>query len=395
MNPMKTGTEMRSRIVDRGKVAPHPQNMVRCANEVYNNEQRMVRQEARENCPDKGFVDNWGGGGGTRVAGKFAVDDGVLADLVDLDPLGEQFDTWMGMSSQMSEFALACSHQSRYMPLAAANSQPPSMLYANVGLPEFLQTLPQETTMSGPVAGSCNISQMLHMSEPMLGLEDRSVSLQSCGEGEKSGLSEEEQLAEPDRSRSKSRAMAMTRAVPASLPPLSLLRDQLVQAVRLIGRLRPDTLVQAWVPVCTNGSSSKRVLSTREQPYALEHKNNQLWVFRTVSESFEFATEEGDASRVAGVPGRVFVRQVAEWSPNVQLYSSLEYPRWKEAQRCDIRGSLAVPVFDPSSHDCVAVIELVGRAEKVQFGPDVDIVVRAVQVPLSLPPACVVPIVGL
>lgn len=389
-NPMNTGTEMRSRIVDRGKVPPQPQNMVRCSNELYN-EQRMVRQQARENSPDKGFVDNWGGGV-TRVAGKFAVDDGVLADLVDLDPLGEQFDTWMGMSSQMSEFALACG-QSRYLPLPPANSQPPSMLYANVGLPEFLQTLQQET-MSGPVAGSCNISQMLQMSEPMLGMEDRSVSLQSSGEGEKSGLSEEEQLAEPDRSRSKSRAMAMTRAVPASLPPLSLLRDQLVQAVRLIGRLRPDTLVQAWVPVCMNGSS-KRVLTTREQPYALEHKNHQLWVFRTVSESFEFAAEEGDASRVAGVPGRVFVRQVAEWSPNVQLYSSLEYPRWKEAQRCDIRGSLAVPVFDPSSHDCVAVIELVGRAEKVQFGPDVDIVVRAVQVPLSLLPACVVPISGL
>lgn len=167
-----------------------------------------------------------------------------------------------------------------------------------------------------------------------------------------------------------------------------------MQAVRLIGQLRPDTLVQAWVPVCMNGSS-KQVLSTREQLYALEHKNNQLWLFRTLSESFEFAIEEGDASRVAGVPGRVFVQQVAEWSPNVQLYSSLEYPQWKEVQRCDIRGSLAVPVFDPSSHDCVAVIELMGPAEKVQFGPVVDIVVRAVQVPLSLLPACVVPISSL
>ena len=221
MNPMNTGTEMRNRIVDRGKVVPHPQNMIRCSNELYN-EPRMVRQQARENSPDKGFVDNWGGGV-TWVAGKFAVDDNVLADLVDLDPLGEQFDTWMGMSSQMAEFALACS-QSRYLPLAPANTQPPPMLYANVGLPEFLQTLQQET-MGGPVAGSCNISQMLQMSESMLGMEDMSVSLQSCGEGEKLGLSEEEQLAEPDRSRSKSRAMAMTRAVPASLPPLSLLRD--------------------------------------------------------------------------------------------------------------------------------------------------------------------------
>lgn len=387
MNPMNAGTQMRSRIVDRGKVLPHTQNMVRFSNEFYN-EQRMVRQQATENPSDEGFVDNWGAGV-ARVVGEFAVDDSVLADAVDMDPSGEQFGTWMGTSSQMSQFALACSLSS-YSTSAFANSRPPSMLYANAGLPEFLQTLQQET-MNGPFAGSChNISQMMHMSEPMLEMQDRRVSLQSCGEGETSELSENVQVAEPYTSRSKSRAMA--RAVPASLPPLSPLRDRLVQAVRLIGRLRPNTLVQAWVPVCSRNGSRKRVLSTREQPYALEHKNNQLWFFRTMSESFEFATEEGDASHVAGVPGRVFARQVPEWSPNVQLYSSLEYPRWKEAQRCDIRGSLAVPVLDPNSRGCAAVIELVGRVEKVQFGPDVDIVVRAVQVLHSFLHACVLPI---
>jgi hypothetical protein len=189
----------------------------------------------------------------------------------------------------------------------------------------------------------------------------------------------EEELLQPDGSRTKSRETMMARMVPASLTPLSPLRDRLMQAVRFIGRLRVDTLVQTWVPVSINGGS-ERVLSTREQPYVLERKNDQLWLFRAVSESFEFPTEEGEGTSVAGLPGRVFARKAAEWSPNVQLFTSLEYPRWKEAQRCDIRASLAVPVLDPVSNACVAVIELVGRGEKVHFGPDVDVIIRALQV---------------
>ena len=363
------------------------------------------------------------GSGGLGVVGiggsecKFVVDESVLADLMDLDPLGEQLDdeeTWMGTSPQMSEFALAfsLSGYSPFPPASPANSSQASMLHTcptglqSVGS-ELLETLQQELSTS-PV-GSCNISQML-LSDPMLGMDEEDegeegsppaavhVSLQpSCTEEgeerekseekseEKFGGSEEEEeeveeeLLQPDGSRAKSTATMMARMVPASLTPLSPLRDRLMQAVRFIGRLRVDTLVQTWVPVSINGGS-ERVLSTRDQPYVLERKNDQLWLFRAVSESFEFPTEEGEGTSVAGLPGRVFARKAAEWSPNVQLFTSLEYPRWKEAQRCDIRASLAVPVLDPVSKACVAVIELVGRGEKVHFGPDVDVVIRALQV---------------
>ena len=361
------------------------------------------------------------GSGGLGVIGvggqecKFVVDESVLADLMDLDPLGEQLDdeeTWMGTSPQMSEFALAfsLSGYSPFPPASPANSSQASMLHTGpTGLQsvgsELLETLQQELSTS-PV-GSCNISQML-LSDPMLEMDEEDeaeegsplaavhVSLQqSCtGEGEEREKLEEkfggpeeeeeveeveEELVQPDGSRTKSRAMMMAKMVPASLTPLSPLRDRLVQAVRFIGRLRVDTLVQTWVPVTINGGN-ERVLSTRDQPYVLERKNDQLWLFRAVSESFEFPTEEGDGTSVAGLPGRVFARKAAEWSPNVQLFTSLEYPRWKEAQRCDIRASLAVPVLDPISNECVAVIELVGRGEKVHFGPDVDVIIRALQV---------------
>ena len=382
MTSMNASAEMmRSRIVDRGKRQRQRQPDVDTVSSFSGElsiEQRMVRG-ASENR-EESYLDTWGGssaGGGARVAGKFAVDDSVLADLVDLDdPLGEKLETWMATSSQMSEFALSCS----YSPLPPANASHSSMVYANAGLQalgsEYLQEL-----------STC--PEML-LSSQMLRTEVVSLQ-QSSGEGEvervKSGclLLEEEKMGS-DKSRTRSRAtVTMDRLISASLPPLAPLSDRLMQAVRFIGRLRVDTLVQAWVPVSINGGS-KRVLSTRDQPYALELKNNQLWFFRTVSENFEFPTVENEGSSVAGLPGRVFARQAAEWSPNVQLFTSLEYPRWKEAQRCDIRASLAVPVLDPISNECVAVIELVGRTEKVQFGPDVDVVIRALQVTYPLLP---------
>lgn len=364
---------MRSRIVDRGKHDHHPDSTVSSFSSELAIEQRMVREasESRE----ESYLDTWGASlvGGARLAGKFAVDDSVLADLVDLDdPLGEKLETWMAASSQMSEFALSCS----FSPLPPANSSHSSMMYANAGLQSFVSEYLEEL--------STDPEMLLSSQTP----RSEVVSLQeSCEEGEveRVKLLEEEKMGQ-EKSRTRSRpTVMMDRTIPSSLPPLAPLSDRLMQAVRFIGRLRVDTLVQAWVPVSINGGT-KRVLSTRDQPYALELKNNQLWFFRTVSESFEFPTVENDGTSVVGLPGRVFARQAAEWSPNVQLFTSLEYPRWKEAQRCDIRASLAVPVLDPISNECVAVIELVGRTEKIQFGPDVDVVIRALQVTYPLLP---------
>lgn len=163
------------------------------------------------------------------------------------------------------------------------------------------------------------------------------------------------------------------------------LQDRILQALRFVARSRTDVLMQTWMPVM---QGNRRFLLTREQPYVLEpHKNDQLWFYRTVSETYEFPTEKTEGN-VLGLPGRVFSLQQPEWTPNVQFYTSLEYLRVKEAQRCDIRGSLAVPVLDQVTRQCLAVIELVGRAEKVQYGPDVDIIARALQVCMFSTPCC-------
>ncbi|CAM6013036.1 unnamed protein product [Sphagnum balticum] len=132
------------------------------------------------------------------------------------------------------------------------------------------------------------------------------------------------------------RPMIRTDSTPFSL------RERLLQALRYIGRSRPDALVQVWMPV-TQGNN-KLFLTTRDQPYVLERKNDQLWSFRSVSEN------------------------------------SAEYLRVEEAQRYDVRGTVSVPVLNPVSRTCLAVIELVTKTERVQYRPEIDIICRALQV---------------
>jgi len=153
------------------------------------------------------------------------------------------------------------------------------------------------------------------------------------------------------------------------------LQERTMRALQYIGKACVDVLVQVWMPMKTD--DNRLLLTTREQPFVLEHKtDHRLWYYRTVSEEYEFAV----TSSSPGLPGRVFLQQVPEWTPNVQFYNSQEYLRVKDAQKYDVRGTLAVPVFEPSSRNCLAVIELVMGAEKLQYAPEIDIICRALQV---------------
>ncbi|KAH7446134.1 hypothetical protein KP509_01G040700 [Ceratopteris richardii] len=77
--------------------------------------------------------------------------------------------------------------------------------------------------------------------------------------------------------------------------------------------------------------------------------------------------------------GVFFKKKVPEWTPNVQLYKKDEYLRVNDAERCDVRGSLAVPVLDRYSGTCVAVIELVMMLEKIEYRAEIEGLARALQ----------------
>ncbi|KAL3676949.1 hypothetical protein R1sor_026897 [Riccia sorocarpa] len=154
------------------------------------------------------------------------------------------------------------------------------------------------------------------------------------------------------------------------------LKDRMTQALNSIAALMGgDTLIQIWVPT-THGE--KLILSTRDQPYVCDRNDNRLHCYRTVSANFVFPTEKG-SSEYPGLPGRVFLTRAPEWTPNVLYYTSQEFLRVSYAEQCDVKGTLAVPVFEEASNMCLAVIELIMKSEKVQYGPELDIICRALK----------------
>lgn len=132
-------------------------------------------------------------------------------------------------------------------------------------------------------------------------------------------------------------------------------------------------LAQVWVPV---KRGDQLFLSTSEQPYLLDH---MLAGYREVSRMYTFSAE-GNSGGVLGLPGRVFVSKVPEWTSNVGYYQKNEYVRVEHAFSHQVRGSIALPVFEPDpTMPCCAVLELVTTKEKANFDTEMEIVCHALQ----------------
>ncbi|OWM74857.1 hypothetical protein CDL15_Pgr004624 [Punica granatum] len=131
-------------------------------------------------------------------------------------------------------------------------------------------------------------------------------------------------------------------------------------------------LAQVWVPI---RHGDQFYLSTCEQPYLLD---KVLEGYREVSRAFTFSAE-GKPGSYPGLPGRVFMSRVPEWTSNVIYYNHSEYLRVKHAVEHNIRGCIALPVFDSNEISCCAVLELVTMKEKPNFDSEMEKVCTALQ----------------
>lgn len=153
------------------------------------------------------------------------------------------------------------------------------------------------------------------------------------------------------------------------------LNEKMLKALHLCTQwFRGGTLAQVWVPMW-NGD--RYVLTTSEQPFV---HDGRLSKYREVSRMFTFAAEVGTSS-LLGVPGRVYTSKVPEWTSNVTYYNKEEYLRVQYAVDHDVRGSIALPVFeDLHERRCCAVLEIVMTEEKPDFDTEMDNICRALQV---------------
>lgn len=155
-----------------------------------------------------------------------------------------------------------------------------------------------------------------------------------------------------------------------------VIKERMMQALRYFKEsTEQHVLVQVWAPV-KNGD--RYVLTTSEQPFVLHPQSTGLLQYRTVSLMYLFSVD-GDGDGDMGLPGRVFQKKLPEWTPNVQYYSCKEYPRLSHALSYNVRGTLALPVFEPSGQSCVGVVELIMTSQKINYAPEVDKVCKALE----------------
>ncbi|GMJ10573.1 NIN-like protein 4 [Hibiscus trionum] len=159
--------------------------------------------------------------------------------------------------------------------------------------------------------------------------------------------------------------------------PTTSVMQRLIQALGYIkaSAKEKDVLVQLWLPVNRGG---RRFLTTSEQPFSLNPDSQKLASYRNISVKYHFPAEE-DSKDTAGLPGRVFLSKVPEWTPDVRLFKSDEYPRVDDAQRHDVRGTFALPVFEQSSRTCLGVIEVVMTTDKIKIQPELESVCKALE----------------
>lgn len=161
--------------------------------------------------------------------------------------------------------------------------------------------------------------------------------------------------------------------------PSFAVKDRLMHAIRYLKSWMRDRdfLIQLWVPVKEGG---RQFLTTKDQPYSLDLNCKSLISYRGVSSKYQFPADQG-CKEFIGLPGRVFLEKLPEWTPDVRFFRKEEYPRIDYAQQYDVRGSIALPVFERGSGTCLAVVEFVTTMQKPNYRPELENVYKALEVP--------------
>ncbi|KAA8526143.1 hypothetical protein F0562_007757 [Nyssa sinensis] len=163
--------------------------------------------------------------------------------------------------------------------------------------------------------------------------------------------------------------------VPGTHHANCVIKEKIKSALQLLTFRERRVLVQFWAPTKIGDHC---VLTTSDQPFGLGLIDKGLCLYRMNSMGYKFFID-GENEENIGPPGRVFLKQLPEWTPNVQYCSRNEYPQLNHAVHFNIRGSLALPVLEPSDGHCVGVLEFTLTLEYLDYAYEDREVCRALK----------------
>ncbi|XP_057805893.1 protein NLP2-like [Salvia miltiorrhiza] len=155
-------------------------------------------------------------------------------------------------------------------------------------------------------------------------------------------------------------------------------KQRLAQAINFLKESMrdEDVLVQIWIPVKKQG---RQVLTASNQPFSLHPSCKDLASYRDACLSYHLVADDDD-DELVGLLGRVFLRRLPEWTPDVRFFRREEYPRVGHAQKCNVRASLALPLLEHGGGGaCLGVLELVSTHRKLDFHPELHNVCKALE----------------
>ncbi|CAL5402927.1 unnamed protein product [Camellia sinensis] len=110
-------------------------------------------------------------------------------------------------------------------------------------------------------------------------------------------------------------------------------------------------------------------LTTSLQPLVLDLHNNELHRCKIASLIYMFSLDSGMGVD-CGHHSHAFLLKLPFWNPNVQFYYRKEPVMLNHAQYYNVRGTLALPVFEASRQSCVGVLELIMTSQRISYAPE-------------------------
>ncbi|KAI8010295.1 Protein NLP6 [Camellia lanceoleosa] len=116
-------------------------------------------------------------------------------------------------------------------------------------------------------------------------------------------------------------------------------------------------------------------LATSLQPFVLDPRNNELRWCKFASLMYMFSLDGGMGVDY-GQHSHAFQLKLPFWTPNVQFYYCKELPMLNHDQYYNVKGTLALPVFETSRRSYVGVLELIMTSQKISYAPEVSKIYR-------------------
>ncbi|PWA70096.1 PB1 domain, RWP-RK domain, Homeodomain-like protein [Artemisia annua] len=170
-------------------------------------------------------------------------------------------------------------------------------------------------------------------------------------------------------------SMALSFKLRANVDPHNQnIQDKMIAVMKLLSFRKQHVIVQFWSPHVVG---KHRSLTNIGQPFGVGVIGEKLLLYRKNSKRNVHVVDDESGEEDLDPIARVFTRGLPEWTCDVTNYLPKYFPQQASAICCDLRGYLALPVFDSTT--CVGVIEILTSLEYLEFAYEVQQVYNALK----------------